>query len=983
MVSHKHARRPMLLLAGTLCLATVAGAQESGRDNAAGITLETVTVTGTRIQRPDFTSDSPIVSVGAEAMSQTGSTSIEHLLNQLPQFVPSVTTTSNNPGNSGQANLDLRGLGTLRNLVLLNGRRLPPSNPTGVVDVNIVPAALVDRVEVVSGGASAVYGSDAIAGVTNFVLKKNFEGVALQAGYGRTAEQDGVDWSSSLTLGSNFADDRGNAVLNFQYTERDAVYQGARAFSTVALDVRQQGNSSLGSGTILEGRYDRASTNSHTQAAMDQVFARYGAAPGTVPRAQNIGFNADGTLFSIGTGQANSVVNFRGDSNDPGFNANSFSYNFAPTNALSLPVQRWNLAGFLNLKMNDSTEAYAQAFFTTYDTTAQLAPVPATGLTIPTTNPFVPADLRTLLDSRPNAAAPFTFRQRMQGVGPRQTTDEYDVYQLLGGVRGTLGERFSWDAFAATSSMSENTILNNDVSLTRLEQLLDSPTGGTEVCAGGYNPFVGPAGLSADCADFVRSYFTNRTRLESSLAEATLGGTAFATGAGDARFSVGAGWREESFRFDPDLAVARGDLLGFNQQNPLRGAFNIKELFAELYVPFLQDARYAQNLSMTLGARFSDHSISGTAQSYKVEGTWQPLAALRFRTSYQKAVRAPSISELFSPANQNFPSLLEDPCSNLSSARTLGPAADASRGGNGAIRALCVAQGIPAADIDTFSYPFTQVESFGGGNPDLNEESADTVTLGAVFDSPWSGRLSGLRASVDYYSIRLKDAIFSIPAGEIVLLCYGFSGNNPNFDPNDPACQAIDRRTDSSGNVSDGSPFVPSQGTANVSELNTAGVDLQIDWGLDLGGAGKLDLNLLANWLQQWEISYLPNLPAIDYKGTVGDNIGTAFPDYKLFFGANWSRGPLGAGIRARYLPAMANKYASYDPGTTVGADAVTYLDLNASWRLRDTLEFRVGVENATDEQPPLYTSSVQMNTDPSTYDVLGRRYYVRANMSF
>jgi outer membrane receptor protein involved in Fe transport len=176
---------------------------------------------------------------------------------------------------------------------------------------------------------------------------------------------------------------------------------------------------------------------------------------------------------------------------------------------------------------------------------------------------------------------------------------------------------------------------------------------------------------------------------------------------------------------------------------------------------------------------------------------------------------------------------------------------------------------------------------------------------------------------------------------------------------------------------------VPSQGTSNVSQLNTSGVDLQVDWGLGLGKAGSLDLNLLGTWLQKWDVTYLPTIAAIEYDGTIGDTVGSALPDYKLFLNARWHRGPFGIGARARYLPAMANKYASYDSVTTVGVPAVTYLDMNASWAFSDAVDLHVGVENLTDKQPPLYSASIQMNTDPSTYDVLGRRYYLRANLNF
>ncbi len=982
-MSRIHRPETALLLLSGFTAALPAFSQQAPEPEKPAQELDVVTVTGSRVKR-DFASDSPIVSVGTEALQQTGSVSIEQVLNQLPQFVPSITTTSNNPANGGQANIDLRGLGTQRNLVLMDGRRLPPSNPDGTVDVNIVPAALIDRVEVATGGASAVYGSDAIAGVTNFIMKKNFEGVALQTEYGETAESDGAEWMSSLTLGSNFAEDRGNAVFSFQYTKRDQILQGSRDFSDVTLQVTRSGNQPQGSATIIEGRYDRASNNSQSQAAMDQVFAQYGAAPGSVPRTQSIGFNSDGTLFSTGTGAPGSVVNFRGDKNVPGFNPDQFTYNFAPPNALSLPVNRWNLAGFANLDVSEHVNAYMQAFFTSYDTQAQLAPVPATRLTIPVTNPYIPADLRTLLDSRPDPAADFTYRQRMEGVGPRQDNNQYDVFQFLAGVRGDVSEDLHWDIYASTAQVRGQEFLDNDVSLGRMEQLLESPSGGTDECDGGYNPFMGPAGLSAACAGFLRSSFNNRTSLEHQVAEATLSGKAFKMPAGDAQFSVGLGWRDESYEFHPDDAIARGDSVGFLQQTPLIGEFNMKELFGELYLPVLNDARFAKNLGFTLGARESDHSVSGSALSYKLEGTWQPADPVRVRASYQRAVRAPAISELFSPANQNYPPLLEDPCDSTSAIRTSGKNSDAAFGGNGKVRALCVAQGIPQADIDTFSTgAIGQVETYGGGNPDLKEETADTFTVGFVLTSPWEGAFSNLHASVDYYNIRLKDAIFSIPAGEIVLLCYGYAGNNPNLDANDPACRSINRVTNSNGTPSDGTPWVPSQGTANVSSLNTSGIDLQLDWGLDLGRAGKLDLNLMANWLQDWEITYLPGIATIDHTGTIGDQVGSALPDYKLFLNTRWNHGPFGLGLRARFLPAMENKYASYDPVNTVGTSSVTYLDVSASWRFGESVDLHLGVDNATDQQPPLYSAPVQMNTDPSTYDVLGRRYFLRANMRF
>ena len=975
MNTNKLLERGSLLALGAI--AAMANTPVLAQDRAAGAEeMETVTVTGSRIRRADFVSDSPVVTVGAATLQETGTTATEQLLNALPQFVPSLTTTSNNPGVGGQANIDLRGLGTQRNLVLLDGRRLPPSGPTGTVDVNIIPTALIESIEVVTGGASAVYGSDAVAGVVNFKLKRDFEGVAIDSGYAQTDRNDGTQWSSALTMGSNFGDDRGNAVFSFQYSEREALYQDARDFSVLTLNVRKGGNTPQGSPTTLQGRYTRAQDNSFTQAAMDSVFGRYGAAPGSVPFAQNIGFNPDGTLFSIGTTAPGSVVNYRGDKSDPGFNDRAFTWNFAPSNAMILPLKRWSLTGLGEFAVSENVQAYAQTFFTTYDTTSTLAPVPAGGVTIPVTNPFISADLAELLASRPNPERAFAYTQRMLGVGPRETRDEYDVYQLLAGVRGKLGENYNWDVYASSSNMANTTTFNNDVLTPRMQELLNAPDGGQSICEGGYNPFVGPAGMSPACAEYVRGYLTNRTHLDTSMAEATFGGKAFSLGARDAQFSLGASWREEAYDFRPDQVIARDESAGFNAQLPLRGGFNVTDLFGELYLPVLEGKALAKDVGLTLGARFSDHSLAGSNSAYKLEGNWHMLENLRWRASYQRAVRAPSISELFSPMNENFPTLLEDPCSIDSAARTLGPNADASSGGNGAARALCIAQGITADSVDSFNTA-GQIPTLGGGNPELGEETANTFTVGAVFD------FESFRASVDWYDIKLSDAIFSVPAGEILLLCFGFSGNNPNLDPNDPACRAVNRLVELDGDPAEGQPSVPSQGTANVSTLRTSGVDVQFDWGLGLGKAGKLDLNLLANWLQKWEIAYVPGLPLIDYKGTVGDNIGGTFPDYKLLLNARWQLNNFGAGLRVQHLPAMDNKYASYDPTSTVGTPAITYLDANVSWRPAEALELRLGVENLTDELPPLYTAGVQMNTDPSTFDVLGRRYFLRANMKF
>jgi outer membrane receptor protein involved in Fe transport len=984
MTSNSKIRRAVRLALASSAAATamcgVAAVAQDAAPQEAAADVGTIVVTGSRIARQDYVADSPIVSVSDDAFKNVGATSAEQVLNTLPQFVPSVTTTSNNPENGGQANIDLRGLGTNRNLVLMNGRRLPASNSDGTVDVNIIPTALIERVEVVTGGASAVYGSDAIAGVTNFILKTGFEGVDVETNYGITAEDDGEWWSAGLTLGSNFAADKGNATFHLGYTDRKEVLQGDREWSFLSLDVRQQGNVASGSGTFAEGRIRPSGSNPYSQAAIDQVFGAYGGyTPGSVVPTNSLGTNSDGTLFSQGGQGPNSVIHFT-NPQDAAFNPDGYTYNFNPTNLMDIPVKRYNLAAFMNYDISESVNAYAQAIYTDYDTRVQLASTPATSAQqlVPVTNPFIPADLATLLASRPDPTAPFLISRRMEEVGPRTDRNQYKVWQFLAGVKGDVGENYNWEIYASRSQMDQVETLGGDLSIARIVQLLNEPDGGVATC-GGFDVF-GRGEVSQGCADFVNVYFTNTTRVEQTVAEATFGGKLFSMPAGEAMFSIGTDYREDTYEFVPDFQVASGDLVGFSQQNPLDGAINVTEVFAEARFPLLADLPAVRSLEATLGYRWSDYNLSGTTDSYKAELNWEIVDPFRVRASYQRAVRAPSIQELFNPLDQNFPPLVEDPCDVTSTARagadsTINTADDPAT--RAAVEALCVAQD-PAIDLAGYSYPFTQVETFEPGNPNLQEESADTYTLGFVFDSPSSSQfLENLRVSVDYWNIQLDDAIFSLPAGEILVNCFR-QETNPTFDPNNPACQLVDRLV-----YGDSSPVITSATAANVSSLETAGVDVQLDWGLDFGGAGRLATNLVVTYLDKYEFQFAPGLPIVDRVGTIGDSIGSSYPEYKMLLNLDYSISKFRVGARYRYLPSMDNKYADYDPFTTVGVPSIDYLDLNASWYPTEASELTVGAINVTDQEPPLYTTYPQMNTDPSTYDVLGRRYYVRAAYRF
>ena len=328
--------------------------------------LEQVFVTGSRIARPDFDSASPIVSVTQELFERTGSSTVETAINTLPQFVPGFTSTSNNPGNSGQANVQLRGLGSTSTLVLIDGKRLIPANGTGVVDLNIIPGSLIESVEIITGGASAVYGSDAVAGVVNFRLKKEFDGVEFDAQWGQTDRGDGAEWGGGMTAGLDFADGRGSVLGYVGYSEREAILAAERDFSRYALFYAGPGAGGLGPGGAFVPFGSSAIEEGRTvplvpsEDAFSSLFDSYGFPAAPYEDNFNFGFNADGTVFSGGNGTAGSVVNFRGEKDPIGFNDAFYNYNFAPVNHLQLPLERVSAFARASFEFSESAELYAQ-----------------------------------------------------------------------------------------------------------------------------------------------------------------------------------------------------------------------------------------------------------------------------------------------------------------------------------------------------------------------------------------------------------------------------------------------------------------------------------------------------------------------------------------------------------------------------------------------------------------------------------------------
>ena len=1026
--SHRNdvARAVRIALASSAAAAAMYGiaahAQDAAPQDDTAADVGTIVVTGSRIQRQDYVANSPVTTVTAEQIVENADITLDTYINLLPQVNPAGTTTSNNPGNSGQANIDLRGLGSNRNLILLDGRRAMPSDSLLRVDLNTIPQGLIESIEIVTGGAGAVYGADAVAGAVNIKLKDNFEGGDLRYSYTNSTEEwDAQEYQFSGLLGGNFSDDRGNGVLAFDYSKREGMIKSQREFAAVATST----TSYLPEGLYIPG------SNGPSQAAVDALFATYGSAAGAA-NPTLLGFNLDGTLFSRGIFNSPlNVENWRYPV-DLAVNTNLFpdvySYNFDAVNILTLPLERRSFMGKLDYEFDGGIEAFAQIGWTEYDSTQALAPTPfptvqtrapgaatpiqatsanvmpgstITGnLVVPVTNPFIPADFAALLATRTadnttlvgsGATEPFMMRQRSLSAGLRTSDYENTVVQYLVGFRGPLfSEKWSWEVYGSEGTTEIAQTQGGNLDTQRLYQLIEAPDGGESVCAGGLDLF-GRNPISPACVSFLEVSSTVSNDFTQQILQGFVTGEVLDMPAGPLSVVIGVEGRWFDYELDPGAAA--GPISGFTAQNPAKGNNSFEDVFFEALIPILRDAPLAESLELSVGYRsssfeFEDEvqnlkSDSQSSDAYKAELSWQPIDSLRFRGSYQRAVRAPNFSELFDgggSAPQYF-----DPCSVTSEARN-GPNA-------AQMRQLCLDAGaiggISPTAIDVYvQTPGNQIQITLAGNNTLKPETADTYTLGFVFTSPWSGALQGLQGSLDFYSIDISDPILSPSPNVYVAECYNYYGTNPNFDENNPNCVAIIRTGGDILGIS--SPDDPVNGTypgINAGKTKTTGLDMQINYAVDVG-KGNLRLNLLTNYLMSFEQQDRPEFPLIDYAGTAsyfGEGLGSTYPEWRANLSARYSISDFAFDLRTRWIDSMENRAGVQFPGETefTGPEAMTYLDAAVTWGFLERSSLRIGVNNLTDEQPPEYAPNVQSGTDPSYYDVIGRRIFGQVNVRF
>ncbi|MDF7775599.1 TonB-dependent receptor [Sphingomonas sp. AOB5] len=936
-----------------------------------------IVVTGSRIARQDFQSPSPIVTIGTDTLTSTPSVNIESTLNQLPQFAQGQSQSAIGAvANGGRATLNLRGLGETRNLILLDGRRLPLSSAFGVVDINNIAPGILESVETISGGASAVYGSDAISGVVNFRTRRDFEGIQLDARYGQSFQGDAGTFDISGTGGIRSADGRGSAMLSLSYSRRNVLWGHERS-DFFGLGVL--------SSFISTGTYVPSATNLPQQAVVNSVFAGYGVAAGTVPNSRSLGFNDDGTLFSqVG------AVNYKGPTtNFYSTFGGTVRQPVAMQEYIVQPMERYNVFGKVEYELNDGLTAYGQILHTNTRVTGQVGWSPTVFVipTMPVTNPFIPAALATVLASRPSPTADFTLNSRFTGFEDRKFHADVNTTQFIVGLRGDIAPGWSFDIYGLHDSVDMVETQDKALLLSRMRTLLYAADGGASICAGGFNPFGirNQESVSRACRDYIEARTHDYTRTTQDIIEGNITGKLFPLPGGDVRFSLTGTYRENSFEYDPDPSRENNDIIGTLGSVPAAGSLNVKEIAGELLVPLLRDMPFAESLEFNLGYRYSDYNVTGSFSTYRIEGSWRPITPLLIRGGYERAIRAPNIGELYSSAQTaqaqiGSPPGAGDPCDVRSSARS---GANATQ-----MRALCIATGVPSAIVDTYQYTTVAIGTVSSGSTALKPETADTITFGAVlrspFNSPWT---SGFSLSVDYYDIRISDVISQVSGVTTMNKCYNLDGSNPTYAASNLYCQLI--RRDGTGGINTVStPYL------NLGGLRTSGIDIQADWKVNLADAGimpgTLNVNLVVNFLNSYEVQILPGAAFVDYSGTIDGTqaattppVGLPLPKSKIFTSVGYSVGPVQAGLRWRHLPAMSDVTAVTRPASpAAGVPAYDIFDLSLGVQVTDKVRLSGGISNLFDVAP-LQIAGTPGLTQPGTYDIIGRSFFVSLSSRF
>ncbi|MGZ6015863.1 MAG: TonB-dependent receptor domain-containing protein [Phenylobacterium sp.] len=1015
-----HRTRARLLASSMICTVAVAAAGSALAQDQ-GATVGELVVTGSRIPTQNLSSTSPLTVVNDREAKLQGTTGVESLLNTLPQvFANQAGQVSN--GATGTATVDLRGLGPNRTLVLIDGKRMVPGDPAApVADLNQIPGALVDHVEVVTGGASAVYGSDAVAGVVNFIMKRDFEGVRVDAehsfywhtndnpvakamltsaapGIGATFPDhtvtDGGTWDITAIVGVNAPDGKGNATLYAGYRHTDAVSQASRDFTACATATNFDGTFRCsGSSNSISGRFISTDTG-----------------PNLNRRFTTTGVQGEMRPFVTATDV----------------------FNFGPTNYLQRPDQRYVAGGFAHYELSQMADVYTDVMFSDDHTIAQLAPSglfqgsgPVLGgvFTFNCSNPFLgsgadPSSARSLFCTDQGLGATddahLLIGRRTVEIGPRQDNLRHTSYRIVLGLKGQLNDSWNYDLYGQYSDTIYAEEFLHDASASRIQRALHVvDVGGTPTCESvldNSDPSCVPlnifrlGGITQAAADYIagtgfKEGSTRETVLNFSVT-GDLTGMGLKSPAADSGVGVALG--TEYRRENLDLRVSRdfetGDLTGQGGPTPsVNGGFQVYELFGEAKVPIVTDAPGIKLLEFDGGYRWSDYSGAGAVSTYKLAGEWAPISDVRLRASYQRAVRAPNVVELFTPQVVGLFAGV-DPCSSDFTLFF----------GVTPTFAECARSGVTAANYGNIpGCPAAQCSGLFSGNAALKPEVSDTKSIGVVLTPTF---LHGFSATVDWFDIDVKNAIGTTGGALTMAACV--SGVNLAYCP-------LIHRSPGTGILFGSSGYVI-QTTENTGFLATKGIDFDAnyrtslaDW--HLGDSGSIELNFVGTWTKSQRFAPASgslDVGSYDCAGLYGVVCGNPVPKWKHKFRMTWNTpwkfsisgawryiSPVHLDVNRTDQPliALINQYgvcgvASCGDVSDDKLKAFSYFDLAGTWQVKDGVTFRAGINNLFDKDPPIVdTNSIGIsappfgngNTYPAVYDSLGRTVFVDLTADF
>ncbi|MEG3124280.1 TonB-dependent receptor domain-containing protein [Sphingomonas sp. GB1N7] len=1012
---------------------TPAPVSADGSQTADTSSGENIVVTGSRIPHPELESASPVTIVGAQEVKQSGTTRVEDLLNALPQvFAGQGGNVSN--GATGTATVDLRNLGPSRTLVLVNGRRLVPGDPRSpVADINIIPAALIKRVDVLTGGASSVYGADAVSGVVNFVMDTEFSGFKIDSqtslynhnnragnavtnalnfqgranaagnlvsapgtiyGYPTGVVSDGAAIDVTAVIGAGFDDNRGHVTAYGSYRKINAVTQDKRDYSSCSL-------TALNNATVT-------------------------ARPGYLYGCGGSATSAPGSFYAQGQ-----YYNVQGNQFVPG----QVLYNFAPTNYYQRPDERYTAGFFAHYDVSDSFKPYMEFMFMDDRTVAQIAPSGNffNTTTINCGNPLLSTQQRniacaagnTFVDSAGVTRGNLYIARRNVEGGGRQDDLQHTTYRGLFGAKGDIAAGLSYDASYQYSRVNFAQTYRNDFSVTRLTRAIDvvsvnsagaivapntagstatcrSVVDGTDPACVPYNIFT-TGGVTAAALNYLQIPLFSRGQTTEQIANASLtflGGdhgltSPFATeGLG---LNVGGEYRKETLNFEVDSNFLSGDGAGQGgPTTPVAGTLSVKEAFVEASLPLIQDRAFFQDLRIGAGYRKSYYTTAGldpatnaqtsnkfNTDTYKVEGSWQPVRDIKFRASYNHAVRAPNAVELFGARSFGLDGST-DPCA--------GPAVGATAGqpGTGTVNgytfAQCARTGVTAGQFGSVAAnPAAQYNGFLGGNAKLTPEIANSITAGAVFTPTF---LRGFQLTVDYFDIKLSNQISTYGADSILNQCV--TTGDAFY------CSLIKRNA--GGNLFRGTPTLASGGyvfdtNVNAGKLRTSGIDVTLGYTQELGSMGTLGASLAGTYLDKLIVDAF-GPPKFDCAGYYGAQCGIPSPKWRHKLRLTYTS-PSGPSISGawRYFAPVKNEALSPDTdlASAVGSragnsriSAVSYFDLALTVPVADKFTFRLGSNNILDKAPPITaqgSAGTNGNTYSQVYDALGRYLYASVTL--